>query len=219
MAQQTPLRIAIIGLSASAVTNWAADAHLPGLLSEKGRKHYKVTALCNSSVKAAQNSIKHFNLPASTKAYGDPKSLANDPDIDLVICNTRVDKHRETLMPSIKAGKAVWVEWPVASNMEDVNEMYLAAQQSGSKVAVGLQGRFAPPVRKMNDIIIEGKVGKVLSTEVHVYGGAGTSRDTLMPGFEYFADRKVGGNHVTVLFGHSKPRAINKTPSTNQTSQ
>lgn len=197
-----PLKAAIIGLSASAVSSWAATAHLPYLLSEEGRKHYEIVALCNSSEHAARRAIQHYQLPQTVKAYGDPEDLANDPNVDMVICNTRVDKHKETIMPSILKGKDIFVEWPVASNLNDVNEILRAAEQHKIRIAVGLQGRWTPPVVKLKEILEKGDVGKVLGSEVHTYGGTAPGNDTLLTGWEYFADKSVGGNNVTILFGH-----------------
>lgn len=196
-----PLNVAIIGLSASAVTSWAATGHLPYLLSENGRKYYTIVALCNSSEDAARRAIQHYNLPSTTRAYGNPEDLAKDTNIDFVICNTRVDKHFETIMPSILAGKDIYVEWPVASTLNDTNKILQAAEEHKIKVAVGLQGRWAPPVTKFKEILDTGKMGKVLSSEVHIFGGSAAGRDILSTGWEYFADKNIGGNHVTILFG------------------
>ena len=64
----SPIRVGLIGLSASAKTSWAANAHLPYLMSSQSK--YTITALCNSSIVAAKAAIEAFDLPASTKAYG-----------------------------------------------------------------------------------------------------------------------------------------------------
>lgn len=66
-----PIRVALIGLSSSAKTSWAAQAHLPYLLSPKGKSHYKIVALLNSSVQAAEAAREYFGLPTDVKAYGD----------------------------------------------------------------------------------------------------------------------------------------------------
>ncbi|KAK3197499.1 hypothetical protein GRF29_216g438733 [Pseudopithomyces chartarum] len=131
MPPTPPLRTALIGLSSSAITSWASSAHLPGLLTPKGRSTLPITALLNSSVAAAQASIEKYGLDPSTKAYGSPEDLANDPDIDLVICNTRVDKHFETILPSVRRGKDVFVEWPVAGNVQDIETLIEEAGRSG----------------------------------------------------------------------------------------
>ena len=73
------IRVGIIGLSARAKTSWASAAHLPYLQTSGGK--YVITALCNSSVLAAESAIEAYNLPASIKAYGDPQDLAHDPEV------------------------------------------------------------------------------------------------------------------------------------------
>lgn len=200
-----PRRTALIGLSASAVTSWASAAHLPGLLSETGRSKLRITALLNSSVDAAHAAIEKYKLPAHTKAYGSPGDLATNPDIDLVICNTRVDKHFETILPSVKAGKDVFVEWPVAAKLEQIEELRQTAKKTGSRIAVGLQRRWAPPVVKMRELVDsgKGKLGQVLSVDVRAFGGT-MDREILPPGLKYFAQRDVGGNPIVIGFGHRK---------------
>lgn len=134
-----PIRVAIIGLSANAVTDWASRAHLPYFLSPVGKARFEIIALCNSNVDSAKRSIKWFNLPPETRAYGSPEDLAADPDVQLVVCSTRVDKHYETSLASVKAGKDVFVEWPLAENAGKAAELAKAAKEAGGKTMVGLQ--------------------------------------------------------------------------------
>jgi len=201
MSPHKPLRTALIGLSSHATTSWASSAHLPGLLSPTGRSKLPIVALLNSSVEAAKSAIQIYNLDPGTKAYGSPEDLAKDPDIDAVICNTRVDKHYETIFPSIKAGKDVFVEWPVASNSRDIQTVVQEAKKSGSRVAVGLQRRWVPQVVKLREILKEGKLGKVLSSDVRAFGGT-NDRVILPAGLKYFSERSVGGNVMVINFGH-----------------
>jgi predicted dehydrogenase len=202
-----PLRTALIGLSSSAITSWASAAHLPGLLTPIGRAKLPITALLNSSVEAAKSAIETYKLAPETKAYGSPEDLANDPDVDLVICNTRVDKHLATILPSVKKGKDVFVEWPVAADIKDIETLVREAEKSGSRIAVGLQRRWAPPAVKLREIIANGvggkKLGKLLSVDVRAYGGT-NDRDIVPDGLKYFLDRKVGGNVVVIGNGHCK---------------
>ncbi|KAJ4312008.1 hypothetical protein N0V84_010163 [Fusarium piperis] len=196
-----PIRTALIGLSASSKSSWAAIAHLPYLLSPRGRSKYQIVALCNSSVEAAQKAIQHFELPAETKAYGDPESLAADDDIDLVVVITRVDVHHSTALPSVKAGKAVYVEWPLAQDDEHARELATLAKESGSRTIVGLQGRLAPPIVKIHEALQQGRIGKVLSSELRASGGT-NDRDVLPSILDYFTERAVGGNIYTIGLGH-----------------
>ena len=75
--EAAPIRVGLIGLSASAATGWAGSAHLPYLLSPAGRARYRIAALCNSSEAAARRAIAAYGLPAeTTKAHGSPEALA-----------------------------------------------------------------------------------------------------------------------------------------------
>lgn len=198
-----PIRLALIGLSQAAKTSWAADGHLPYLLSERGRERYQIAALLNSSSKAAEKAIESYKLGPAVKAYGSPQDLAIDPEIDLVVCTTRVDVHYDTIKPSVQAGKAVFVEWPLVENAGRAAELADLAKQSGSRTLIGLQARVAPVVLKVKDLLREGAIGKVVSSDVLAFT-PGSGRDSMSEGLAYFLDKKVGGNPVTIAFGHSK---------------
>ncbi|KAK1759799.1 hypothetical protein QBC47DRAFT_292117 [Echria macrotheca] len=200
----SPIRIALIGLSSSAQTAWAASAHLPYLLSPRGRANYTIVALLNSSVAAAEAAIAAYNLPPSTKAYGSPSELAADPDVDLVVCNTRVDVHASTVRASIAAGKAVFCEWPLARDVEEARGLVELARERGvlGKTVIGLQGRFSPLAFALREIIGDGRIGRVVSSEFRSTGGLNV-RDTIGEGLEYFMDWKVGGNAYTISFMHA----------------
>lgn len=202
-----PIRTAIIGLSASAATTWASAAHLPYLLSARGREKYEIVALCNSSVEAAKRAIETYKLPPTTRAYGDPADLAADAQVELVVCSTRVDTHHETMLPSVKAGKMAFAEWPLAHNAAHAEELAAAAQASGSRTLVGLRGQFSPLAVKLGQLLETGRIGKVLSSEMRTSGGT-VDREAMAPKLEYFTKRATGGNLVTIGFGHcrSTPR-------------
>lgn len=200
LSTMAPIRVAIIGLSASAVTSWAASAHLPYLLSSRGRLRYKIVALLNSSITAAETARGFFNLPASVRVYGSPVALAEDTDIEIVVCCTRVDIHFQTIEPSIRAGKAVFVEWPLAENLARAIE--LTGNKPYLNSVIDLQGRVSPVTLRLKALLASGSIGKVLSSHVSSYGTL-LPRDVLPEGLEYFSDRKYGGNPIIIENGHT----------------
>jgi len=121
----------------------------------------------------------------------------------LVVCSTRVDTHYKTIKPSIEAGKDVFVEWPLASNVQQAEELASLAKDKGVKTMVGLQGRVSPVYLKVKDLVQGGKLGKILSSSMTLSGGT-NSRDSIGEGLSYFFDRKVGGNIMSIFLGHSK---------------
>ncbi|KAJ7124350.1 hypothetical protein C8R44DRAFT_980659 [Mycena epipterygia] len=196
-----PIRVALIGLSASAKTSWASSAHLPYFLSPRGLARFQIVALCNSSVDAARAAISAFNLASETRAYGSPADLAADADVELVVCCTRVDVHHETVRPSLAAGKMVYCEWPLAQDLEHVRDLAQLTREKQVRTMVGLQGRAAPIVRRLRELLEDGRIGKVVSAEVRGAGGS-NDREVLPKSLEYFTQRAVGGNVFTIGFGH-----------------
>ncbi|KAH8681266.1 hypothetical protein BX600DRAFT_16789 [Xylariales sp. PMI_506] len=197
----TPIPTAIIGLSTKAITSWASRAHIPYLLSPEGRAKYRIVALCNSSVEAAESAVAAYGLPSETRTYSSPEDLARDQDVRFVVCCTRVDKHFETVVECVKAGKDAYVEWPLAHNATKASELAQLAKENGGSTVVGLQGWFAPSVVKVKELLSSGRIGKVLSSDVRAAGGS-LDRVTLPAGLKYFTERKFGGNPFTIGFGH-----------------
>ena len=200
-----PTKIGLIGLSTtSKATNWAVLAHLPYLLSPQGKSSYEIIALCNSSVESAQRSVKHFNLSPSITTYGSAKDLATNPDVELVVNVTGVESHYEVLLPVLKAGKNVYTELPLASNITQMQRLVSLADEKGVKTIFGLQGQAHPAIQKVKEMIAEDKIGKPLSTTL--IATTGLPLDKPLPiAFKMLAERKAGGNLATIWFLHSKP--------------
>lgn len=190
-----PIRVGIIGLSAAG--SWAVRAHLPYL--QKSTK-YQITGVCNTSVESSQKAIKAHNLSNDTKAYGSVSDLAANPDIDLVVCAVRVDRHYETLKPAIAAGKDCFVEWPLASNLEQASELLQLAEAKGVKTMVGLQGQMSPAIKRVKELLDDKAIGRVLSSSVNM--ATGMYSDDASEHYEYLNYVEYGGNMLVILFGH-----------------
>lgn len=175
---------------------------MPYLLSERGREKYEIKALLNSSAESARKAVEFYKLPPDTKAYGSPGDLAADKDIDLVVCATRVDLHYDTIKPSLEAGKAAFVEWPLAENEHRAKELAEIARQKSLPTFVGLQGRVAPCLVRLKELLKSGDFGKVLSSSIQA-ASPNKGRDSISDGLAYFLKKEIGGNSVTIAFGHS----------------
>ena len=103
-------------------------------------------------------------------------------------------------MPSIKAGKDVFVEWPLAANLQQAEEMLAAAKQSGSKTIVGLQGRASPYTLKIKELVTSKAVGDLLSSNITLE--TSLPGDSEPPGTDLFVTKETGANLFTIFFGH-----------------
>lgn len=68
---------------------------------------------------------------------------------------------------------------------------------------VSLQGRVSPIVDKVRSMVQQGKIGKVMSSSVEGALGSLMSLSLVLE-LKYFTERSVGGNMVTIGFGHSE---------------
>ncbi len=122
--------------------------------------------------------------------------------MDLVVCSVRVDRHVEMSTPSIRAGKDIYVEWPLGKNVAEATELWKLTQEHNTKLAVvGLQGRYSPVISKLKELVKSERLGKVLSSTLTCcsdYGG-----NTVVKGFEYALDAEAGAGLVGIFLGHT----------------
>lgn len=113
-----PLGVGIVGLSASG--GWAARAHLPALSAVDGMER---TALATSSRASAAAAGAAFGVPG----YASVEQLVKDENVDLVVVAVKVPRHRELVLPALRAGVPVLSEWPFAVDLAEAVEMEGAA--------------------------------------------------------------------------------------------
>jgi len=91
----------------------------------------------------------------------DYKELLARKDVDGVFLMTRDPLHEEMGVAALKAGKAVYLEKPMAITIEGCDRLLEAAYRSGAKLFLGHNMRYMPVVLKMKEIIDAGLIGKV----------------------------------------------------------
>ena len=73
--------------------------------------------------------------------------------------------HREHAVAAFEAGKDVFCEKPLATNLDDCVAMARAWKKSGRLFSIGFTLRYSPHYRKVRELIAEGTVGDVVSLE------------------------------------------------------
>lgn len=196
-------RVGFIGLSTGggygSAGSWASKAHLPYFQSDRNGGKYKITALQNSSKGSSEKSAKELGL-GDIACYGKAEEIANDPNVDVVAVSVKVPQHYDAIVPALKAGKDVFVEWPLARNLQDAEELTALANEKKLKTLIGLQARHNPSVVAVKKLVEAGELGEILGTAIHAYGmvaGATESQD-LAYGFPI----EAGANLLTIPFGH-----------------
>ena len=100
-----------------------------------------------------------FNIHRTFNTIED--ALSSDAEvIDIVLPH---NMHMEVAIKAMERGKDVIIEKPIARTPDEARKMISTARRTGRKLMVAEQFHFDPVILKINEIIKEGKVGKLLS--------------------------------------------------------
>lgn len=193
-AADSPIRVGIIGLSASG--GFAAGAHVPALRAVDG---YELRGVSASSAESAARAAEKHDVPL---AFANADELAASDEIDLVVIAVKVQYHHDLVMAAIRAGKMVYCEWPLGNGSAESEALAEEAHRRGVQTAVGLQARSAPSLRFLRDLIGEGYVGEVLSTTL-IGSGFSWGGQVASAAVRYTIDAANGATIVSIPVGHT----------------
>jgi predicted dehydrogenase len=128
------LRIGFVGAG-----NYASSMLLPHLAKESGIDLARVSTRRSLS---AVNAQRKFGFQ---EASTDTDALLEDPSIDAVFIVTRHSAHANLTCQALEAGKAVFVEKPLALSPEELDRILATVDATGNdRLMVGFNRRFAP---------------------------------------------------------------------------
>ncbi len=136
--------------------NFTKMTLLPALKKSGPQLKY-ISSAGGLTAKALANKYGFAN---STSDY---KEILKDEAVDLVMITTRHDLHAKMVMESIKAGKHVFVEKPLAIYSEELDAIIQTYQEqlangNGKSLTVGFNRRFSPFVQKAKQLLGHGKI-------------------------------------------------------------
>lgn len=127
--------------------NFAQDTLLPAL---RAIPEVKLRTVVTASGLSARGVAERFGF---AECASDARMILDDPEINAVLIATRHDSHATLAADALRAGKAVFVEKPLALNEEQLELVLSAyAEATTSLLMVGFNRRFAPfsiPVQKL----------------------------------------------------------------------
>lgn len=154
MRMNRPLRTAVVG---AAPYGFGERAHIPGALAAEG---IELLAVCTSRDETAREAARRWGIP---RWYGGIDRLLADGEVDLVTVAVKPRSHHPLARAALEAGKMVYCEWPLALDSEEAADLASLAEERSLRTGVGLQGRWAPALRRMRELVAEGFTGTPLS--------------------------------------------------------
>lgn len=123
----------------------------------------QITAICDTYqgyIDRAQERLK-TTWGAPAKTYVDYRELLADPNVDAVFIMTPEHLHQEMGVAAMRANKHMYIEKPLAHNIEEGWEIVRAWEKSGKVAQVGTQNRSSTIYKKAKELVDRGMIGDV----------------------------------------------------------
>jgi predicted dehydrogenase len=160
IAPTADLRIGVAGFGRRG--QLAALAHRPGEGS-------RVTLVFDPSEGSRVRVAERLEGAVATDRFED----LLEADLDGVFVTSPDFLHEEQAVALLEAGKAVFLEKPMASTLRGADRILETAARTGSRLYVGHNMRHMPFVPVMKRLIDEGRIGEVKAVWVRHYVGNG----------------------------------------------
>ena len=118
----------------------------------------EVLAVCDKSPQSRRRAQKAY---PQMEISSDPHELLSSPDIDAIAVITPVWTHYELAKAALENGKHIFVEKPFTSNTAQSEELINLAARKNLKIMVDHTFLFTGAVRKINQLLEEGALGKL----------------------------------------------------------
>jgi len=144
------VNVAVVG------TGFIGPAHIEAL---RRLPHIEVVGLCEATLELAQQKAEILGIP---KAYTFEEML-KDESVKVVHICTPNFLHYPQAKAALLAGKHVVCEKPLATKIEEAEELVALAKEKGSVNAIHFNLRYYPMVRQMKTMRESGELGEIYS--------------------------------------------------------
>lgn len=124
-----------------------------------------IAVMRRNAVKAADFAKRH----RAKRWYDDAESLLTDSEVDIVYVATPPQAHAEYAIRAMRAGKAVYVEKPMAMNYTECQTMIAVSEETHMPLFVAHYRRSLPYFIKIKSLLEAGRLGKIISVLVRQF--------------------------------------------------
>lgn len=118
----------------------------------------ELVAVMRRNAELAKDFARRHNVP---RWYGDADELINDAGVNAIYVATPPGTHCEMTIKAASAGKAVYVEKPMARTSAECDAMIEACEAAGVPLYVAYYRRALPNFLKIRELLKAGKIGDV----------------------------------------------------------
>lgn len=94
------------------------------------------------------------------RCYDDPSRIIDDPAVDAVFICSSTHTHADFIIRAAKAGKHIFCEKPIDTNLDKIREALAAVDRAGVRLQVGFVRRFDHNHKMVRDTVASGRLGR-----------------------------------------------------------
>tara|TARA_B110000483_G_scaffold62377_1_gene77584 strand:+ start:96 stop:1328 length:1233 start_codon:yes stop_codon:yes gene_type:complete len=128
----------------------------------------RITAVTNRSLASANNAADQLEAryrsvehPTTVNRYATYQKLLADDSIDLVLITSHTDAHLEHTVAALESGKKVYLEKPIAVDLEEGRQILAAEERTGNRLLMGFTRRYEDSWLKMKELLDTGAIGSL----------------------------------------------------------
>jgi predicted dehydrogenase len=123
----------------------------------------RMLAVMSRTAERVEDYARRHSIP---RWYTRADDLINDPEVNAIYVATPPDSHLHYTSQVAKAGKAVYVEKPMARNQQECQEMIRICQEAGVPLFVAYYRRRLPKFLKVKELLDSGLIGQVRAVTI-----------------------------------------------------
>ncbi len=162
--------------------------------------HSELVAVMARNPEIAADYAQRHGVP---KWYSDVDALINDPEVNAIYIATPPDVHLDYANRAMKAGKAVYVEKPMARNAAECEAMNQISRETGVPLFVAYYRRALPYFLKLKELVEQKVVGdiRLVTVQIHYQAYAEEVGENAQPRWRV-NPQISGGGHFHDLASH-----------------
>jgi len=120
----------------------------------------RLVGVCTSHEETAKEATQHGGFEFGTTNYHE---LLERDDINIINCCTPNNLHKDILIGSLKAGKHIYCDKPLAMSLDEARDILEATKNAKTVHQMTFQYRFVPAIMRAKQLIDEGLLGEIMS--------------------------------------------------------
>ena len=152
--------------------------------------HSTLVAVMRRDAEKAADYARRHGVPAW---YADADALINDPAVNAIYVATPPDTHADYAIRSMRAGKPVYVEKPMALNAAECDAMNRVSRETGVPLFVAFYRRALPHFLKVKELIDQRVIGDIRCVRVQLHWQPDKRETGPQPNWRVVPARSGGG--------------------------